>query len=64
MFEKKLYSLMSSANSLAVMEGSRESVTSFIKTLNTKGPSTYITLANAVYLLIYSWFAHLSVRKL
>ena len=46
MFEKELYSLMSSANSLAVVEGSKESVTSLMKTLN-KSVTKYTTLANA-----------------
>ena len=40
MFEKELYNLMSSANSLAVVEWSKESVTSLMKTLNKSGPST------------------------
>ena len=40
MFEKELYNLMSSANSLAVVVGSKESVTSLMKTLNKSGPNT------------------------
>ena len=40
MFEKELYNLMSSANSLTVVEGSKESVTSLMKTLNKSGPRT------------------------
>ena len=47
MFEKKLYSLMSSVNSLAVVEGSKESVMSLMKTLNRVGQVQYTTLANA-----------------
>ena len=40
MFEKELYNSMSSANSLAVVEGSKESVTLLMKTLNKSGSST------------------------
>ena len=40
MFEKELYNLMSSANSLAVVKGSKESLTPLMKTLNKSGPGT------------------------